>query len=38
MVSTEAFGYNVVNNNKIWNLDYLKEIIENLEAQRKNGH
>ena len=38
MGSTEAFGYNVVNNNKIWNLDYLKEHLENLEAQRKNGH
>ena len=35
MGSTEAFGYNVVNNNKIWNLDYPKEHIENLEAQRK---
>ena len=32
---TEAFGYNVVNNNKIWNPDYPKEHIENLEAQRK---
>ena len=31
----EAFGYNVVNNNKIWNPDYPKEHPENLEAQRK---
>ena len=37
MGSTEAFGYNIVNNNKIWDLKYLKEHIEELK-QRKNGH
>ncbi len=36
--STEAFGFNIVNNNKIWDLDYLKEHIEKLEEQKTNGH
>ena len=36
--STEAFGYNIVNNNKIWDLKYLKGHIEELNKQRNNEH